>query len=203
MRFQPLFGTLILILAFLTDNGARKGKPTNYDILNAQVDTLAVAVSGVLSHEHAKSVYLETGTRSVDNFVHQRIVQNLLRDKFQVMSDSASAAIVRIFVPLVEVNYSAPVKSHIFGSSDVVRMLRSEYDVEVSDSVQVTFARSFSMAFRDTVSESEIPELEAGSYNFLHGKIEAKSFLDTVFQPVLFVASAAVIVYLFFTLRGS
>ncbi len=59
------------------------------------------------------------------------------------------------------------------------------------------------MAFSDTVSESEIPDLEAGSYVFLHGRIESRSVLDTILQPVLFVASAAVIVYLFFTLRGS
>ncbi len=203
MKSRPLCGMLMLTLVFLTDSGQKKGRPSNYDVLNAQVDTLAVAVTGVLSREHDKSVFIETGSRAVDNFVRQRLVQNLLRNKFLVMNDSVSSAVVRIFVPLFDVNYSEPVTSHIFGASDVVRTLRSEYDVQVSDSARVTFAKSFSMAFRDTVSENQIPELEAGTYGFLRGKIEPKNFLDTVFQPVLFVASAAVIVYLFFTLRGS
>ncbi|MCL4540524.1 MAG: hypothetical protein M1378_13150 [Bacteroidetes bacterium] len=203
MKSRPLFGTLILTLVLVADNGSRKGKPTNYDILNSQVDTLAATVIGVLAHEHGRSVYVKTGTRAVDNFVRQRLLQNLLRDKFRVMNDTASSSVVRVLVPLVEVNYSEPVTSHIFGSSDVIRTLRSEYDVEVSDSARVTFARAFTMAFRDTVSENEIPDLEKGSYDFLHGRLEEKNFLDTVFQPVLFVASAAVIVYLFFTLRGS
>lgn len=203
MNYRPLFGTLILTFALVTDNGLQKGKPTNYDILNAQVDTLAMTVTGVLSQEHDRSVFVKTGTRPVDNFVRQRLIQNLLRDKFRVMNDTASRSVVRVLVPLVEVNYSEPVKSHIFGSSDVIRTLRSEYDVEISDSTHVTFAKSFTMAFSDTVSENEITDLETGSYGFLHGRIESKNFLDTVFQPVLFVASAAVIVYLFFTLRGS
>lgn len=195
--------TLVLMLMLVTDGGSQKGRPTNYDILNAQIDTLAAAVTGVLSRGHERMVWIKTGTRPVDNFVRQRIIENLLKDKFRVMSDSAFSMVVRIIVPLVEVTYSAPVVSHIFGSSDVIRTIRSEYDVEISDSTQTTFAKSYSMAFSDTVSESEIPDLEIGSYAFLHGKIESKNFLDTVFQPVLFVASAAVIVYLFFTLRGS
>ncbi len=203
MNYRPLFGTLILTFVFMTNNGPQKGRQTNYEVLNSQVDSLAAAVTGVLNKNHDQSVYLRTGTRTVDGFVRQRLIQNFLRDKFRVMNDSVSSAVVRVIVPLVEVTYSEPVSSHIFGSSDVVRTLRSEYDVEISDSAQVRFARSFTMAFSDTISENQIPELETGSYKFLHGRIESRNFLDTVFQPVLFVASAAVIVYLFFTLRGS
>ena len=135
--------------------------------------------------------------------MRQKLLEHLLKDKFTVLEDLASKSVVRVDVPLMEVSYSAPVKSHIFGSPDVVRSMRSEYDVEMSDGGKVEFAKSFTLSFRDTVSESEIPELEVGSYSFLHGRIESTAFLDTVLQPVLFVASAAVIVYLFFTLRGT
>lgn len=203
MGYQPLLVTLVLMTTLETSNGLQKGRPTNYDVLNSQIDTLAVAVTGVLSDGHDRMICVKTGTRPVDNFVRQRIIEYLLRDKFRVMGDSRCSEVVRIIVPLVEVTYSAPVVSRIFGSADVIRTIRSEYDVEISDSSQTTFAKSYSMAFSDTVSESKIPDLETGSYSFLHGKIEGTSFLDTVLQPVLFVASAAVIVYLFFTLRGS
>ncbi len=203
MKRQPLLGTIMLTLVFLTNNGSPKGKPTNFRILETQIDSLAVLVTGVLSGGHAQSVYLRTGSRTVDDFVRQRLIENLMRNKFQVARDSAASAIIRVLVPLVKVEYSAPVASHIFGASDVMRTVRSEYDVEISDSARVSFAKSFSIVFRDTVSEGDIPDLEAGSYSFLHGRVESRSFLDTVLQPVLFVASAAVIVYLFFTLRGS
>lgn len=203
MGYRPLFGTVMMTIVFLANNGSQEGKPTNYQILNTQVDSLAVSVVSVISREGAKSVSLSTASRSIDSFVRQRLLENLLRDKFQVTSDSTVSPAIRIFVPLVEVTYSAPVASHIFGSSDVRRTVRSDYEVEISDGGRIDFAKSFSMAFSDTVSESEIPDLEAGSYVFLHGRIESRSVLDTILQPVLFVASAAVIVYLFFTLRGS
>jgi hypothetical protein len=203
MRHRPLFGTVLVTIVFLANNGLHGEKPTNYQVLNAQVDSLSVSVVSVISREGAKSVSLSTASRSIDNFVRQRLLEKLLRDKIQVTSDSTVSPAIRIFVPLVEVTYSAPVASHIFSSSDVRRTVRSDYDVEISDGARINFAKTFSMAFSDTVSESEIPDLEAGSYVFLHGRIESRSVLDTILQPVLFVASAAVIVYLFFTLRGS
>lgn len=203
MKIGPLLGTIVSMMVIMPSNGTHGGRLTNYDVLNAQVDSLSTAVTGVLSAEHDKSVFLKTGPRVIDGFVRQRLLENLLKDKFRVVSDSGAASVVRVLVPLLEVTYSSPVTSHIFGSSDVVRKMRSEYDVEISDSSQVTFAKSFVMAFRDTVSESDIPYLESGSYDFLHGRIESRSFFDNVLQPVLFVASAAVIVYLFFTLRGT
>ena len=104
---------------------------------------------------------------------------------------------------MVQVAYSSPVASHIFASSDVERTIQSNFDIELSDSCEITVAKSYSFIFADTVNESEIQSLEAGSYNFLHGKVDSGGFLDTILQPILFIASGAVIVYLFFTLRGS
>ncbi len=203
MKSQPLLGTMVLILALASGNVSAAGRPTNLDIFERQLDTLSAKVASVLRNDNVTSLMLESGSRSADMFVRQNLLEHLLNDKFTVLNDSATASVVRVGVPLMEVSYSAPVKSHIFGASDVLRSMRSEYDVEISDSGRVAFAKSFAMSFQDTVSESEIPELEVGSYGFLHGRIESTAFLDTVFQPVLFVASAAVIVYLFFTLRGT
>jgi hypothetical protein len=203
MRYQPLFGSLILAMVLLSSNGPKKASPTNYDVLNWQIDTVAAEVSGVLAGGAQRLVNLRTGSNEVDAFVRQRILEGLLKNSLQVVGDSAVSNILQVRVPLVEVNYSSPVASHIFGPSDVVRTVRSDFDVEMSDSGRVKYAKTFTMAYVDTVSESDIPDLEAGSYSFLHGRIESRNFFDTVFQPLLFAASAAVIVYLFFTLRGS
>ncbi len=183
--------------------GSQKGKPTNLEVLNSQIDSLSNSLADVLSEEYVRSFQLRTGENTIAQVVRQRLLERFLSRSYKVSSDSAGRAVVRVLVPLVEVTYSSPVASHIFGASDVMRSVRSEYDVEVSDSSRVRFARSFSLAFRDTVSESDISDLEAGSYSFLRGRIESRSFFDSFVQPVLFVASAAVIVYLFFTLRGS
>ncbi len=203
MWYQQLLGTLALLLVFVSGNGSTDRRPTNFEVLNHQLDSLSTAITSILKTEHDTSVSLETGSRSVDGLVRQKLLEKLLNDKFTVLEDSAAATRVRVVVPLMVVTYSAPVKSRIFGSPDVIRRVNSQYDVEISDSGRVSFAKSLTLSFEDTVSESEIPGLEAGSFGFLHGRIESTAFLDTVLQPVLFVASAAVIVYLFFTLRGT
>ena len=203
MRHHFTSGAFFVVSVLLISSALQARKLTNYDVVSAQVDTLVQSVAKVLVEHQIKSLYCKTNTREVDTFVRQRIIESLLKNNFHLMTDSSSAPSLKVTVPLVEVSYSAPVASHIFGSSDVVRRVRSVYEVEITDSSQIKFADSFSYAFADTVKEGEIPELESGSYGFLHGKIDSGSFFDTMLQPLLFIASAAVIVYLFFTLRGA
>lgn len=188
-------------------NGGTQGHVfTNYEVLNSQVGTAADSIISLLvGHRQAAVSYERSaiGSREVDNFVRQRIEEHLLENKIQVVTNTSTAAMLKIVVPLAEVTYSTPISSHIFGSSKVRRTVQSAYDVEMSDSGEVRIARSYSFSFADTVEQSQIPELETGSYEFLHGRSDPAGFLDTIFQPLVFAASAAIIVYLFFTLRGS
>lgn len=203
MRNQSLLGTLTLLFVFATGSGSPEVRPTNFEVFSAQVDSLSLAVTRLLTAEHDSSVTVKAGSRTIDDLVRQRVIERLLNHNFSVSEVGSVGTVVRLHIPVFIVNYSSPVSSHIFGASDVVRTMKSEYDVEVSDSGRVAFAKSFQMAYSDTVSESDIPALESGTYNFLRGRLDSRSLFDTVLQPVLFVASAAVIVYLFFTLRGS
>ncbi|MCL5266942.1 MAG: hypothetical protein M1469_02425 [Bacteroidetes bacterium] len=204
MRYPTSSGAFAIIILLLASNISQSREPTNYEVFCAQVDTLAQSAMKALTSQDVKLVYLKFGSRDVEVLVHQRIVEALLKNSFHVsMTDSSAVPSLRVAVPLVGVSYSAPVASHIFGSSDVVRTIRSAYDVEIADRGQIRFAKSYTFVFSDTVKENQISTLESGSYSFLRGKIVSGSFLDTMLQPLLFVASAAVVVYLFFTLRGS
>ncbi len=213
MKYQFSFGvfTFVIFLSaggdYARANGGTQGHiSTNYEVLNSQVGIVADSVLSVLVRHRQAVVNYERsaiGPREVNNFVRQRIEEHLLENKIRVVMDSSTAASLKVAVQLVEVTYSAPIASHIFSSSEVVRTIRSAYDIEMADSGEVRFAKSYSFSFADTVKQSRIPELETGSYEFLHGRSDPAGFLDTIFQPLVFAASAAIIVYLFFTLRGS
>ncbi len=177
--------------------------PTNYNVLCAQVDTLAGSIADVLPGKQIRSLRYEAGTRPTDRFVRQRIVEHLLKSNIELSVSSSRGPSLHVMVPSVNVTYSAPVATHIFGSADVVRSIRSDYDFEIADSDRIVYAKSYSFVFSDTVKESQIAELESGSYDFLRGKSDPGGFFDTMLQPILFIASAAVVIYLFFTLRGS
>lgn len=204
MRHPYSLGAYASFIILLAAGVSEPKQPTNYEVFCAQADTLAKNAVAVLTNQNVKSVYLRFGSREADILVQQKVVEALLKRHFHVkITDSSSIPLLKIEVPVVGVSYSAPVTSHIFGSSDVIRTIRSAYDLELADRGQVRFASSYSYVYSDTVNESRISSLESGSYSFLHGKVVTGSFLDTMLQPILFVASAAVVVYLFFTLRGS
>jgi hypothetical protein len=203
MKHSTSAGVLIFVgvLFFI---GISSGKElTNYEVFRAQVDTLSVSIAKILKTWQIKSVSYRSKPGEIEMFVRQGIEERLLEDNFRILQDSISVPQLKVIVPVVKVEYSSPVASHIFASSDVARILQSDYDLEISDSGGVKFAKSYSFVYSDTVKESDISDLESGTYNFLHGRIDQGGFLDTMLQPVLFLAAAAVIVYLFFTLRGS
>lgn len=204
MRHPSSLGSCAVVMLLLTAGVSEPKQPTNYEVFCAQADTLARSAIAVLVRQDVRRVSLKFGSRDADVLVQQKVMEALLKNNFHVsVADSPSIPLLRVAVPVVGVSYSAPVTSHIFGASDVIRTIRSSFDVELADRGQVRFARSYSYVFSDTVKESQVSSLESGSYGFLHGKVVTGSFLDTMLQPILFVASAAVIVYLFFTLRGS
>lgn len=203
MRHRTSIGIFVFV-GMIFFNGVSSGqKLTNYEIFRSQVDTLSGSIGKILTDLQVKSVSYRNNPGESEMFVRQRIEEQLLVKGLRVREDSASVPQLRVAVPLTKVDYSSPVASHIFASSDVERRVQSDYDIEISDSGEVKFAKSYSFAYVDTVKESEISDLESGSYSFLHGKIDPGGFMDTMLQPILFLASAAVIVYLFFTLRGS
>ncbi len=200
------FASSLALLILLTVVPAAKGSPgrlTNYEVASVQVDSLAKALVLVLREYKVRELSLEVGNRSTDRFVRPRIIERLLSENFRLMTDSSAAARLRISVPIISVSYSAPIASHIFGSPDVIRRIQSSYYVDVADSGQICYAKYFSYSYADTISESQIPGLESGSYDFLHGSVDSGGLFNVLLQPILFVGSAAVIVYLFFSLRGS
>jgi hypothetical protein len=203
MKYPASVGVLTFVGILIFSGASSGGKLTNYEVFRSQVDTLSTSIVDVLTGRQIKSLNCLHRPGEIEMFVRQRIEERLLDDKFRLLTDSVSGPKLRFGVPLAQVEYSAPVSSHIFASPDVKRTIQSEYDIEISDSGEVIFAKSYSFVFADTVRESDIADLESGSFGFLHGKIDPGGFLDTMLQPVFFLASAAVIVYLFFTLRGS
>ncbi len=204
MKYFPRStGVFILAGVFFFSSQSSGKRLTNYEVLRAQVDTLSDSVVKILSSMEIKSLKCRTGTGEVDSFVRERVEERLLENRLHLISDSSAGPQLRITVPLLNVSYSPPVSSHIFSSSDVVRYVRSDFTIGVSDGNEVMVRQSFSFSYSDTVNESQIPDLEAGSFAFIRGKPESEGLVDIMLQPVLFLASAVVIVYLFFTLRGS
>ncbi len=202
MRFVLALG----LISYFIDGScaiASSSKPTNYEVIGAQIDSLAKTLVTLLGENRIKELTFDTESHSIDLFARQRIIEQLLNRKFRLLVGAGKPAQLTVRVPLIQVFYSTPIASHIFGSSDVVRKIRSSYAVQLADSGQVRFANTFSYVFEDTVKESQIPSLEVGVYGFLHGKLDSGSLLNDVVQPILFIGSAAVIVYLFFTIRGS
>ncbi|MGC8595212.1 MAG: hypothetical protein ACP5US_02450 [Candidatus Kryptoniota bacterium] len=177
---------------------------SNLRIFTAQADSFVTTALEIVKSKNVGVISIKFDSTETGNFIKQKFLERALIEHLTIMSDgyADTAVLAAISVPLMAVSYSSPVASHLFGSSEVVRTVRSSYSLNLLRNSKFIFARTFSYETSDTVPDAEIRSLEVGEYNFVHGSILSKSIFNDVIQPLLFAGAAAVVVYLFFVLRG-
>lgn len=177
---------------------------SNLKLFNTQADSFINAVLGIVRDENIDILSIRFDSSEAGNFIKQKFLEKALLEHLHIIAgtSSDSIALATVSVPVMMVSYSSPIASHLFGSSEVVRTVRSSYSLNLLKNSQFIYAHTFSYNTSDTISEAEIRSLEIGEYSFVHGSVSSGSIFNDVIQPILFAGAAAVVVYLFFALRG-
>jgi|GEM_PF-6713559 hypothetical protein len=204
LRNRAVLVILVLLIFVFQYGNLRAQIRSNLRIFTLQADSFITTALGIVKSENADILSIKFDSSEAGNFIKQKFIEKALMEHLRIIADVAGDSIIlaTVSVPLMTVSYSTPVASHLFGSSDVVRTVRSTYSLNLLRNSRFVFAHTFSYEASDTVSEEAIKSLEIGEYNFLHGSVSSKSILNDVIQPILFAGAAAVVVYLFFVLRG-
>jgi hypothetical protein len=99
-----------------------------------------------------------------------------------------------------KVSYGEIFRDGFLGAHYIPRIVSLEGSYRIQD-IHNTMD-NFSLQSVDTVSYDEIGALENTSYPFTKGEIPSEPFLANLFEPVVAVSAAAVVIALFFTVRS-
>ena len=98
------------------------------------------------------------------------------------------------------VNYGDIFRDGLFGSYLLPRKIEISGNYSVGGT-SFTY-KEFNYNYMDTVKVDNVKTLENISYPFTQGEVPAEPFFSSLFEPLVAIGTAAIAVFLFFTIRS-
>jgi hypothetical protein len=104
-----------------------------------------------------------------------------------------------------KVKYSEPFRESFLGSFYIEREIILKVNWIINnhnDSNTSTYSGKFQEGSIDTINIDEIKMVENQVYDFTKGEVPAEPFFSSLLEPVIAIGTAAIVVYLFFSVRS-
>ncbi len=176
---------LLIILIAATSIGT--ASPTNLEVITNSIDSLAQKSIVNIYNKKLKihSEYSELLDKLESSY-------NKLDSNYQITNSNQYGTLISLDTIQIEYNQATSLRT--------VKLVANIQTLADDNIVSYTLP----YIFTDTIDTDNISRIEDESFPFTKGKlIEESSFWDDALEPALFVGSAAVIIYLLFTVRSS
>jgi hypothetical protein len=160
--------------------------PTNLQVISSSIDSIA---SKSISKIYNKKIKVESKYQPIAEKLNAAF---LSLDTNLVLTDGNSYG-SRISLDTVLISYDEATNERVIAMTAHIRTLADDNIVEFL----------VSQTYRDTIDLSSVSTLEDETFPFTKGvTLESSSFWDDVLEPAVYVGSAAIIIYLLFTVRS-
>jgi len=189
---------LVIIIAHISLHAQTK---TNLYVFKVLVDS-SIADLLVNTSGSQKNIYLELKLGSSYTIFEDQIyksIQTRKRNIAPVFNPSENLG-VSYSVENAKVNYGEVFRDGFLGDHFIERkiVISGSYRFQNEEMI----FKDFLFENIDTVKFDDIPTLENSSYPFTKGDIPAEPFLSNLFEPIVAITTAAVVIALFFTVRS-
>jgi len=176
---------------------------TNLEVFYKLSDSSVVNVLKVVPKE-SNEIYLRLDLPEGYSVFRNKIVQDLrLQGKTVLFAkDSLLAPSLDFSIDRAKVSYSELFRHGFFGSYKAERTVTLNGNFVLASGGMVKKTDNFSFQAKDTVNYDEIRNIEDFSIPFTRGDIPSEPVFSTLWEPVVALGTAAVAVYLFFTIRS-
>jgi hypothetical protein len=213
IRHSTLDGLIFLFLIVGLSTGGYAGESTdlppktNLEIFHGQLDSLASELVGKANLSRERNLSLNV--RSSDSSM---VARNMISEAFKRLGhnvffatdgDRSEGATIDLAFVETAVRYGRAFRENILGERKAERTISTVISANVRSLLaEVLFAGNLSRTSRDTISVSDIPDLENSSVPFTHGEAPEGGVFDNILAPAIILGASAVVIYLFFTVRS-
>ncbi|HEX2866199.1 MAG TPA: hypothetical protein VHO03_04110 [Ignavibacteriales bacterium] len=175
---------------------------TNLEVFYKLADSSVVKVLRAAPKED-NQVYLRLNLTEGYSVFRTRIIQDLKQEgKDVLLAGDSLAPSLDLTIDQAKVNYSDLFRHGLFGSYKAERTVSLSGSYVLAQKGVVRKAENFTFTARDTVLYEDLRQLEDASIPFTRGNIPSEPLFSTLWEPVVALGTAAVAVYLFFTVRS-
>lgn len=193
---------LFQIILFSLSLSMKAQIKTNLDIMNTLIDRSVADISNNINNE--SEIYLNYNSSGKYNLFKNRIVTDLQK-KVNKLWDKRGEGINELSYSLsrAKVNYDDVIKDGLFGGYLVKRNISISGNYYLSGNGNVILSNNFEYSNIDTVDFDKLNEIENPAYPFSTGKIPSIPFFSGIWEPILALGTAAITIFLFFTVRSN
>jgi hypothetical protein len=198
---DPQLMSWITIFVVITNLSVKAQTQTNLDIFKELVNqSIIQSLKGV--HDSQENVYLNLKLGSSYKIFEDQIYRSVKSQK---------KSIVPVYNPQenLELNYTMENASVSYGEIFRDGFLGGYFvlrKIFISGSYRLqgktNLADNFYCENVDTVKFDDLRALENSSYPFTQGEIPSEPFFSSLFEPIVAVTTAAVVIILFFSVRS-
>jgi hypothetical protein len=191
---------LPVVIIFLTDNITAQQSDTNLEIFYKMIDSSVTdLISRIPQNEETIGLELNLG-ESHSIFNNKIIAKTISLGKKISNAKDENLLNINYVIDKTNVNYGELFRDGFLGDYYLPRnlSLTGSYTIENSSPVFQDFDYSYS----DTIRYDNIRNIEDKSFPFTKGEIPSEPFLSSLFEPIVAIGAAAVVVILFFTIRS-
>ena len=205
-----LFISIFLLFYFIVGGRIYAGEVNNINVIDSLVVVSITVQLETLQNEKDDSIAIDVSELEWEKGNYLKIlIGNLALEKsFKVFrnynpTSSFQGLVLTINQFTTNIDYTKPFEKSFLGKNYVSRRIETDlrgqfFSARTKEVKKVIDEKA---QYTDDIPYSILSEVEKSNFSFSKGKREDYSFWEKIYEPVLVIASVAVVVYLFFTQR--
>jgi len=207
---MKIFLIVFIVFQMLIDDKSYSRDIKNISIIDSLVVFSIIGQFDAIRSEDTDSLAIDVSELESEKSNYLKIlIGNLAAEKsFTVFrnynpTSSFQGLVLTINQFTTKIEYSKPFEKSFLGKNYVNRRIETDlrgqfYSARTKEVKKVIDKK---LRYEDNLLYSQISDVENSNYGFSKGNREDYTFWEKIYEPVLVIASVAIVVYLFFTQR--
>jgi len=196
-RLKWWVAVLVIVFSILVQAQTK----TNLDVFKVLVDS-SIAEALINISDSQKDIYVELKLGTSYSILEDQIFKSIKAEKKNISTTPNSSENISLNYSIEDasVNYGEVFRDGFLGDHYVTRKISLSGSYRLHD--KVINMDNFHFESVDSVKFDEIQTIENSSYPFTKGEIPSEPFFSNLFEPLVAITTAAVVIALFFTVRS-
>lgn len=153
-------------------------------------------------HGPDKDINLDLNLGKSYSLFENHLMSVFYKSGYKINSQKTTGKKVNVNFVLdqAKVNYGEIFRDGFFGSYFLPRKIEISGNYTIKDNSFIY--KEFHYRYLDTVKIDKVKTLENNSYTFTQGNVPSEPFFSSFFEPLIAIGTAAIAVFLFFTIRS-
>ncbi len=205
IKSKKYIGVLIIIFGVFVNSICNAQVKTNLEIIKNLIDKSVQVIAKDTNFKNYNKLVVEFVAAKDYEILQTEVISELQKNGVQLFGKNKIADLPKLTYTLnnAKVSYKDIFKDGILGTYLVERESNLNGSFFFEKNNMIGKVNKFNFSVLDTVMYDDVKKLENIAYQFSSAELPNEPFFSSLLEPAIAISSAAIAVYLFFSLRSN